>query len=210
MTTLPVSNISDILKMLIAQSGLREAELARRMEIPVATLNKIKKGRINDPRGSTLLQLADYFGLTVDQLLGNTPIEKGLKASICHVPILDEDKILSTNLQMLNYKNHDKWLSCNFSHSIVRHKTLAMQVNGDAMYPLFDRSTVIVIDADATPKSHQYVLAFIKSRGELVLRELLIDGGLKILKALDKNFASIEMCDGDYIVGTVIHSVRKY
>ena len=46
------------------------SDLARQLDIPPPTINRIVGGQVNDPRCSTLILLADYFNVTIDQLLG--------------------------------------------------------------------------------------------------------------------------------------------
>ena len=66
-----MSNINNVVTILIRNSGLSENELSRRMNLTVAALNKIKTGMMSNPTAKTLECIAEYFGVTIDQLMGD-------------------------------------------------------------------------------------------------------------------------------------------
>lgn len=47
-----------------------QAELARRVNIPQATISRIESNRIENPNPQILLKLAEIFDVSVDSLLG--------------------------------------------------------------------------------------------------------------------------------------------
>jgi len=59
------------LQILMAKKNIKSgSDLARQLEIPAPSINRILSGQVTDPRCSTLILLADYFGVTIDRLLG--------------------------------------------------------------------------------------------------------------------------------------------
>src|SRR3989338_4542890 len=72
------STLTEQLQQLIATQGLNEADLARKTNIPQPTLHKILAGKTADPRASTLKILADYFNISVDQLISGTSLHQRL------------------------------------------------------------------------------------------------------------------------------------
>lgn len=72
--------IDKILRQLMADQGINQLELSRRTGITQSTLSRIlgpkdvAKG-IKDPTDKQVKPLADFFGLTTDQLRGYSPIE---------------------------------------------------------------------------------------------------------------------------------------
>src|SRR5579863_6988609 len=64
-----VENLTDNLRHLMQLKDISEAALARKTAIPQPTLHKILAGKTNDPRASTLKALADFFEISIDELL---------------------------------------------------------------------------------------------------------------------------------------------
>jgi len=64
----------DTLKTLLFKNNINATELARAIDIPQPTIQRILAGKTEDPKLSTLTAIANYFSLTIDQLLGNSPL----------------------------------------------------------------------------------------------------------------------------------------
>lgn len=66
--------ISENLKKLIEKYNLNTLELARRTGIGQPVIYRIMTGETDNPKIATVRTLADYFGISVNQLLGeNAP-----------------------------------------------------------------------------------------------------------------------------------------
>jgi transcriptional regulator with XRE-family HTH domain len=63
--------ISDKVKELRKAAGLTQQALATNAGLSMSAVIHIEKGRIPDPRGSTLKALARALGTTVDELLAD-------------------------------------------------------------------------------------------------------------------------------------------
>ena len=62
------------------QGDVSDNRLAELCGVPQTTISRLKRGFIKIPAIDTLATLADYFGVTVSQLIGETPLipDKGL------------------------------------------------------------------------------------------------------------------------------------
>ena len=59
------------LQRLMAHHQIKSgSDLARQLDIPPPTINRLLSGQVTDPRCSTLILLADYFDVTIEQILG--------------------------------------------------------------------------------------------------------------------------------------------
>jgi transcriptional regulator with XRE-family HTH domain len=76
------------LKELRKKRGLTQVQLARYMNVADSTLSYWERGEF-DPDRESLIKLADYFGVSVDFLLGRTDRPQGGSP-----PELTEDDIL--------------------------------------------------------------------------------------------------------------------
>src|SRR5262245_36087993 len=76
------SSISEVLtKLMKFYGGMSGSELAGHVGLPSQTINRLLSGFVQDPRTSTLSNVADYFGITIDQLIGRQPLPQELLAS---------------------------------------------------------------------------------------------------------------------------------
>jgi len=65
-----MENLAVILTRLIASHGLTSAELARRTGIAQPVIYRLMSGETINPQVLTLKPIADYFKISIDQLLG--------------------------------------------------------------------------------------------------------------------------------------------
>ncbi|MCB1827568.1 MAG: helix-turn-helix transcriptional regulator [Coxiellaceae bacterium] len=65
------TKLQENLQRLIVEESIKSgSDLARQLKIPPPSINRILSGQVTDPRISTLILLADYFDVSIDQLLG--------------------------------------------------------------------------------------------------------------------------------------------
>ena len=65
-----MSTLSKILTQLIQQRGLSTAELARQTGVAQPVIYRLMTGTTENPQVLSLKPLADYFGISLDQLMG--------------------------------------------------------------------------------------------------------------------------------------------
>ena len=209
-----LNTIGIILTYLIDKHGITESQLARAINLPRATINRIKLGKIVDPKASTLVRIANYFSISVDQLLGVIPFDDentNKQNSIVRVPLIEWTQALDFNSvgSIHNYINYDKW-SLFECHNKDVEPRFALKVSGEAMWPYFDEGSVIAVDCNKPPENRNFVVAYIASRDEVILRQLLIDGKTKLLIPINNAFASLALNVGDYIIGVVAQAKKNF
>ncbi len=63
-----MNNVADNLRELMTRRGISENRLSTETGIPQPTIHRIASGKAKDPRDGTLRPLAQFFGVTVEQL----------------------------------------------------------------------------------------------------------------------------------------------
>jgi transcriptional regulator with XRE-family HTH domain len=205
--------ISSVLSYLIREAGISESELANQINIRRATINRIRSGKITDPKSSTLTAIAKYFNVSVDQLLGYTPLIKTnhRSHSSIQVPVLKWEDMhapaLSSAIKANDYTTFE--IEINREPDVNSNSLVAVKVNScEAMWPYFGEESIIIVDYSIQPKNKNFVLAYISETNEVILRQILIDGKSKVLSPLHSDFSSREMKKEDKIIGVVIHVKR--
>lgn len=201
-------NICNTLSGLLKEKGITEAELARRVGLRRATINRITHGITPDPRSSTLQAIAKFFNISIDQLLGNQPI------CTQHTTAKNRYK----KVPILSWQEVPQWNDITNSHAQVLEQHLiespdgapegdfVLSMTGDSMQPLFNDGCMLVVCTKNTPDNKDFVIATIRDREETLCRQLIIDGKYKILKPLNPIFPVLSLMPDDLIVGTVIQS----
>lgn len=71
-------NMYDVFMQLMEEKGVTAYRVAKDTGITQATLSRWKTGRVS-PSIETLQVLAEYFGVTIDYLMGNTPADRDIE-----------------------------------------------------------------------------------------------------------------------------------
>jgi SOS-response transcriptional repressor LexA len=69
-----MTKLSTILKQLMSEDNINTSALARKTNILQPVMHRLVTGDTDNPRIDTLLPIAEYFGITVDQLMGKFPL----------------------------------------------------------------------------------------------------------------------------------------
>lgn len=214
MTAVNILGISSVLSFLIKQTGISEAELARKINIPRATINRLVSGKTPDPRASTLNIIASYFNVSVDQLLGIKPLFMNQNNDLITnnhitIPILNWKDAKNSNdlVTTLKPDNHMEWISIDPSFDTAE---FGLKLGGEAMWPLFQENTILVISTKKEVKNRDFVITHIKKTDEIIFRQLIIENQYKFLKALNNIFPTLPLESNDKIIGTVIQTRKNY
>ena len=80
------STLSEVLTHLVSKKGLTSSELARQTGIAQPVIHRLMTGATENPQILTLKPIADYFQISIDQLLGSTSLtgQKVLDNELLH------------------------------------------------------------------------------------------------------------------------------
>src|SRR5690348_14894472 len=91
-----MQQLSSTLTRLMADKGIKSAELARKIGIGQPVIHRLMNGVTDNPQVHTIQPIAQYFGVTIDQLLGKT--------AMSDQKILDGDSLHAINNQLSTIK----------------------------------------------------------------------------------------------------------
>lgn len=69
-------NLSSILKGFIKEANISEYRLAKDIKMPYHTLHQLITSETICPKVNTLKPIANYFGISIEQLIGDVPIDR--------------------------------------------------------------------------------------------------------------------------------------
>ncbi len=74
-------NVASVLRALLDRHGLSPTELHRRTGVPQSTLSRILSEKIVDPSDKHVSKIAEYFGVSTDQLRGRAELGESREAA---------------------------------------------------------------------------------------------------------------------------------
>jgi len=203
-------DISHILSRLLSSQNISEAGLGRKISVPRATINGLASGRTTDPRASTLQSIANYFKISVDQLLGTKPLHTDSEKNIVtieelSIPIIEWDQLHDwrNHIEKIKPSSHLNWISMDPSAGKCH---FGLTVKGDAMWPQFQENTTLLINCEKDPKNRDFVIVKIHENSNVIFRQLILERDYKLLKPINSMFPSARIEEGDHIIGTVIQA----
>lgn len=197
------------LRSLMRARNINEAQLARETNVPQPTLHKILSGKTIDPRTSTLKSLADYFGISIDDLLsGNFMVQatsgKNKTQSIAIISwadCIDAAKFMKKLTPAL----WDNWIVVEFSSQYAFALT-----SKPSMEPRFPRGTILIIDPGISAEDGDLVVVSYPNTSEATLRELSMDGPSKLLLPICGKITPTNLDQDLKVLGVVVKSIFSY
>ncbi len=203
----PTKLASNIRELMRLRGGLTEAKVSRQTGTPQPTLHKILTGQTADPRLSTIKQLAEFFDLTLDQLMTGDIHNQQQQTNTHHIPLVDWAFPLKGNdaFAELTARNWDGWIvtDCNATNTFALRSKPSME-------PRFPRGSLLVISPDITPKDGDLVLVHYANTGEATLRELLSDGPSQYLLSLVSSDDQDKLDESTQVLGVLVQSKFTY
>jgi SOS-response transcriptional repressor LexA/DNA-binding XRE family transcriptional regulator len=201
-----------ILRELMNEAGLKESELARLVNLPQTTINRLLLGGTSDPRANTLKPIADYFGVTIGQLCGFEPLSKQRIAGITSptqraswhtIPIIQWEKVKSWAFDKKNITpyNHNNWIT---TERLLSDDSFALH-SLTFMEPRFRKGSVLIVDPQAEYKDGHFIVVGLDGISPTV-RKILIEGADVWLKGFDQTQAPVKLTKKHAIYGVIVES----
>jgi len=152
-----MNTLKNNLKALLAQEHLSENELARRTGISQQIINRMLSGANTNPKIGTLSPLAQYFSLSISELIGETEY---FMQDLARTPFIDWrllDQFTHHGQQLHNAPNH----------------TFETCLRDPSMEPKFYSGSRLIFDLSKTPVSGDFVL-LASHNASIVLRQFFI------------------------------------
>lgn len=201
---------SVVVKELLYKNHINATELAKNINLPQPTIHRLVTGKTTDPKLSTLILIANYFGITIDQLLGNMPIENirtNRSYKIHTAPIVSWNAAVGIEdfFNSSAFKNWKDWIpidieSSQFSFG-VRTKP--------SMEPRFINGSILTIDPQKKPIDGDLIIVHYTNTEEATIRELILDGPKHAVRSIT-NQTIEELTEHIKIIGVVIQTRFSY
>jgi len=199
------------------KNNLKTAQLARVVNIPQQTLQRITSGQSPHPHNATLKPLAAYFTISINQLKGMEPITwlntdntKLHKNPDYKKVVIIPWKKLSEQINHPDKNNHTDMV---YTDAKVSAHAFALKMYDYSMEPIFPKNTILIFDPNEPLTDRCYVIAKLSDHPLPTFRQLFIDSSHNYLKALSPDFIHaplIELSSQDQIYGVLMQAKTYY
>lgn len=182
--------ISKILRQLMFDRDIRPIDLARDLNMTAPTIHRIVTGQSKNPHKSSLQPIAEYFGITVDQLVGKEPIKPSTK-DLVKLSSNNDSKIIKLILweeldNLGEIHNHTEELVV----ADVSDKAFALVNHDHSMEPVFRKNTTLIFDPESPVTDRSYILIKLAPSGIYVFRQIIIDIEQKFIKSMNPDIST--------------------
>lgn len=197
------------IQALLQEKDMTEAELSRKTGIPQPTLHKIMSGSTADPRISTLQAIANYFEISIDNLVtSNLELYKSdIKDHLQSVPIISwSDCLKGRDFYIeLSSSNWSDWITIEYHTNDIFGL-----ISKPASEPRFPKGSIFIIDPNANYQDGDLIIVQYPATDEATIRELYFDGPTKLLIPLNANSETRQYNESIKIIGTLIQTRFTY
>lgn len=193
------------LDMLMNESQLSAEELARRIGLPASTIKKIRNG-LSNPTLSTLEPIAEYFCLTLSELVGDSPLAK---SRIKGTYKLNEKFLYQ--IPVIRWKDVPYWIMVKSSSRIIRYitteysysnNTYGLIVETDEVATL-PSGTALIIDPDLKMDHRDFVIVSEPGKKVPTIKQILFNGSMIYFKTISQQNTISRMSAEHKVLGVV-------
>lgn len=195
--------------------GIDATELSEQTGLPCSTISRLRSNTVDfSPNISSLLPIAEYFCVSLSQLIGEEPIQKDMyaifkpmKARKLPIPILHSETI--QDFLSSNTINNNPVLYVDFPLS---ENAFAYLLRGNSMEPQFPDKTLLILDPSIKEENLDHVLVLPQGKKIPLFRQILIDGDEKYIRTLNPAFNEfIKFTDNNYeILGVMVQARMNF
>lgn len=200
-------HLANNLKILLETHQINESELARQLDLPYNTVHRIVTGTTSDPRVSTLQQIADYFGVSLDMLINKDHSLYGTpRKETISIPVLQWDMEFTPHfLKTFDRSLLKKWITISPMDHIKNTDLLFALESTKSMHPRYPKGTTFIFHTEEAPIDGDLVIVRFRKAHSISLRELVVDSPKWQLNAVIPGSAPVEYQLTEHeLVGVVV------
>lgn len=188
------------------ERGINTPQLHKHTGIPLSTLKRLRLNKENNPTLASLIPIAQYFHISVDQLIGINPLKKqdSVQNEIT-VPIIEWEDI--THKQKDKYKK--SFPSSPVSDIKLSSDNYALLIK-EQQWSNFLPGSLLIIDPNLTPKNRDFLIIHEEKLALPKLYQLLMFKNKPYLKKSDSISEIISFTTNYRNLGVVIQIRMNY
>lgn len=199
--------LGGILKKLLFERNMKASDLAREVNLPSPTIHRLVTGKSSRPYMSSLEPIADYFSVSIDQLLGVDDMH--IESNSSALPLMRTLPLIPwEDLNNVELSNESTFKQIPYVGN-VSVGAFATTLIDTSMEPIFNRGNVLIFEPALLPRDRSYVLVELAGKHGFIFRQLLMDADHKYLKPLNPDLNIFKMRllgEGDSVVAVLVEA----
>lgn len=185
-------------------------QLHKNTGVPLTTINRIINDESVNPTITSLIPIADYFGVTLNQLMGIDPLDSDIL-----VGKYARKRDLWTDVPIINWEDTAEWPlnlhTLAISNAISTDVTLGEhpfalvinEMNWEGFFP----NTILIVDSNLQPEHSDYAVVLKLGQKRASLKQILIDDDKTYLRPVNKDYQT-QLLDESYKLLGVVVQIR--
>lgn len=204
------SNLCEVLSALMTEGHIDSNKLSQDTGIPVPTINRLRSDRSCNPTLATLLPIANFFSISINQLIGAEPLDKNRQVGTFNPHFRQTKSVPIIPIEQLANSNKDIDFPVVDTSANVSENAFAILVKTAFASAQFPENTILIFDKNLEPKDRDYVVVRLEGHQKPTLRQLLIDGDDHYFKPLSAEFGGVTFSKNHEILGVMVQTLTNY
>lgn len=198
--------LSSSIEKLMELHGVNMNQLHKNTGVPLTTINRLINDNNVNPTITSLIPIADFFEVTLNQLMGIDPLDSDLL-----VGKYAKKRGLWTDVPIITWEQASEW-PANVSTLTINNVISTDVPLGDHPFALvineinwegFFPNSIIIVDTTLHPEHSDYAVALKSGQKRASLKQILIDDDRTYLRPVNKDYQTQLMDDSYKLLGTV-------
>lgn len=201
--------LSETLTILLEEAKVTMAQLHKNTGVPLTTIKRLKNNGNANPTVNSLLPIADFFSISLNQLLGIDPLPH-------HRPIgvYAEKRGLWTAVPMISWQQVSQWPNMSMDPKTIRTLSVDLELSPHCFALIIEENnwhhflpgTMLIFDPNKLPTHRSYVL--VENKEQVAsFYQLLMHDGTRYLKHPCPDYKTV-ICDPDYTIKATLVQAR--
>ena len=195
-----MASLNTNLKSLMSMLRINASELARSTGIAQPIIHRLMTGQNKNPKLATLRPIAEYFSVTLSQLIGESPLPSQVSSNAengarhwSQVPLISWQEAVLWSSTML--KQNGPLVSAVFipTDAEVSDSAYSLRITDSTLEPLLPAGSTIIVEPNRKPSNRDFILVHMEGEPEPRLKQILVDGSDKYLKSVNPELEGIRV-----------------
>ncbi len=184
-----VSFLAKNLEILLERDQVSSSQLAEKCNVEKPVISRILTGKTINPQVETLRPIAEFFGVTIDQLIG----ESSLQADKTYGIAISMRRLL---VPLIEWKHVPYWLQIKDNYkgsgtvdvkTNISPESYALVIDTHHYEPRFGIGSTIIVDPKLAPENRNYIMTHdVASPASVIISQVIVENKKCFLKSMTK------------------------